>query len=160
MLFAAVRVMQSRSSLLLCQFLFAQQHSARQRSGWQPAPCCLSETVTQIRSLACWEECSYTETTKVEQQWDAEQHWPLCQDHYRASWLLRKITVGSVSHIKTKPNFQGWPVRLFHQVCTYDRMGLGFSKRLMQNETTGTEKVWGASTTGRWVRCNQLPVVL
>ena len=37
------------------------------------------------------------------------------------------------------------------QVCTYDRMGLGFSKRLMQNETTGTEKVWGMSTTGRWV---------
>ncbi|PWA32396.1 hypothetical protein CCH79_00012005 [Gambusia affinis] len=36
-------------------------------------------------------------------------------------------------------------------VCTYDRMGLGFSKRLMQNETTGTEKVWGASTTGRMV---------
>ncbi|MEQ2244069.1 hypothetical protein ILYODFUR_013362, partial [Ilyodon furcidens] len=35
------------------------------------------------------------------------------------------------------------------KVCTYDRMGLGFSKRLMQNETTGTEKVWGASTTGR-----------
>uniref|UniRef100_A0A3Q2QHR1 Si:dkey-122a22.2 n=1 Tax=Fundulus heteroclitus TaxID=8078 RepID=A0A3Q2QHR1_FUNHE len=37
------------------------------------------------------------------------------------------------------------------KVCTYDRMGLGFSKRLMQNETTGTEKVWGASTTGRMV---------
>ncbi|XP_022059918.1 uncharacterized protein si:dkey-122a22.2 [Acanthochromis polyacanthus] len=36
-------------------------------------------------------------------------------------------------------------------VCTYDRMGLGFSKRLMQNETTGTEKVWGMSTTGRMV---------
>lgn len=35
------------------------------------------------------------------------------------------------------------------QVCTYDRMGLGFSKRLMQNETTGTEKVWDMSTTGR-----------
>ncbi|XP_008277405.1 uncharacterized protein LOC103355395 [Stegastes partitus] len=37
------------------------------------------------------------------------------------------------------------------KVCTYDRMGLGFSKRLMQNETTGTEKVWGMSTTGRMV---------
>ncbi|KAM4580084.1 uncharacterized protein PAE49_005097 [Odontesthes bonariensis] len=36
-------------------------------------------------------------------------------------------------------------------VCTYDRMGLGFSKRLMQNETTGTEKVWGMSTAGRMV---------
>eukprot|EP00064_Thunnus_orientalis_P001415 superscaffoldBa00000096_g1418 len=36
-------------------------------------------------------------------------------------------------------------------VCTYDRMGLGFSKRLMQNESTGTEKVWGMSTTGRQV---------
>ncbi|XP_050931927.1 uncharacterized protein si:dkey-122a22.2 isoform X2 [Lates calcarifer] len=37
------------------------------------------------------------------------------------------------------------------KVCTYDRMGLGFSKRMMQNETTGTEKVWGMSTTGRMV---------
>ncbi|XP_071325701.1 uncharacterized protein [Trachinotus anak] len=37
------------------------------------------------------------------------------------------------------------------KVCTYDRMGLGFSKRLMPNETTGTEKVWGMSTTGRMV---------
>ncbi|XP_028986088.1 uncharacterized protein si:dkey-122a22.2 isoform X2 [Betta splendens] len=37
------------------------------------------------------------------------------------------------------------------KVCTYDRMGLGFSKRSMQNETTGTEKVWGMSTTGRMV---------
>ncbi|XP_061632991.1 uncharacterized protein si:dkey-122a22.2 [Phyllopteryx taeniolatus] len=37
------------------------------------------------------------------------------------------------------------------KVCTYDRMGLGFSKRLMQNETTGTEKFWGISTTGRMV---------
>ncbi|KAM9852644.1 uncharacterized protein ACBR49_005705 [Aulostomus maculatus] len=37
------------------------------------------------------------------------------------------------------------------KVCTYDRVGLGFSKRLMQNETTGTEKVWGMSTTGRMV---------
>ncbi|XP_038157729.1 uncharacterized protein si:dkey-122a22.2 [Cyprinodon tularosa] len=37
------------------------------------------------------------------------------------------------------------------KVCTYDRVGLGFSKRVMQNETTGTEKVWGASTTGRMV---------
>ncbi|KAM9724036.1 uncharacterized protein ACNS7B_019242 [Menidia menidia] len=37
------------------------------------------------------------------------------------------------------------------KVCTYDRMGLGFSKRLMPNETTGTEKVWGVSTTGRMV---------
>uniref|UniRef100_A0A3Q0R1P2 Si:dkey-122a22.2 n=1 Tax=Amphilophus citrinellus TaxID=61819 RepID=A0A3Q0R1P2_AMPCI len=37
------------------------------------------------------------------------------------------------------------------KVCTYDRMGLGFSKRLIQNETTGTEKVWDVSTTGRMV---------
>ncbi|XP_017268615.1 uncharacterized protein si:dkey-122a22.2 [Kryptolebias marmoratus] len=37
------------------------------------------------------------------------------------------------------------------KVCAYDRMGLGFSKRLVQNETTGTEKVWGMSTTGRMV---------
>ncbi|XP_066546785.1 uncharacterized protein LOC136713563 [Amia ocellicauda] len=37
------------------------------------------------------------------------------------------------------------------QVCTYDRAGLGFSKRAMQNETTGMEKVWGVSTTGRMV---------
>lgn len=37
------------------------------------------------------------------------------------------------------------------KVCAYDRMGLGFSKRLMQNESTGTEKVWGMSTTGRMV---------
>ncbi|XP_049586467.1 uncharacterized protein si:dkey-122a22.2 [Syngnathus scovelli] len=37
------------------------------------------------------------------------------------------------------------------KVCTYDRMGLGFSKRVMQNETMGTEKVWGVSTTGRMV---------
>nr|XP_046255593.1 uncharacterized protein si:dkey-122a22.2 [Scatophagus argus] len=37
------------------------------------------------------------------------------------------------------------------KVCTYDRMGLGFSKRLMQNETNGSEKVWGMSTTGRMV---------
>ncbi|KAJ0065962.1 hypothetical protein NL108_000221, partial [Boleophthalmus pectinirostris] len=37
------------------------------------------------------------------------------------------------------------------KVCTYDRMGLGFSKRLMQNETTGTERTWGVSTTGRMV---------
>ncbi|XP_030225982.1 uncharacterized protein si:dkey-122a22.2 [Gadus morhua] len=37
------------------------------------------------------------------------------------------------------------------KVCTYDRMGLGFSKRVMQNESSGTEKVWGMSTTGRMV---------
>lgn len=37
------------------------------------------------------------------------------------------------------------------KVCTYDRMGQGFSKRLMQNETTGTERMWGESTTGRMV---------
>ncbi|XP_056300728.1 uncharacterized protein si:dkey-122a22.2 [Pseudoliparis swirei] len=37
------------------------------------------------------------------------------------------------------------------KVCTFDRMGLGFSKRLLPNETTGTEKVWGMSTTGRMV---------
>uniref|UniRef100_A0A673J2C9 Uncharacterized LOC107714344 n=1 Tax=Sinocyclocheilus rhinocerous TaxID=307959 RepID=A0A673J2C9_9TELE len=35
------------------------------------------------------------------------------------------------------------------KVCTYDRVGLGFSRRTLQNETTGTEKVWGISTTGR-----------
>ncbi|XP_061572006.1 uncharacterized protein si:dkey-122a22.2 [Cololabis saira] len=37
------------------------------------------------------------------------------------------------------------------KVCSFDRVGLGFSKRVMQNETTGTEKVWGMSTTGRMV---------
>ncbi|KAM8871215.1 uncharacterized protein AB9W97_017639 [Spinachia spinachia] len=37
------------------------------------------------------------------------------------------------------------------KVCTFDRMGLGFSRRLLPNETTGTEKVWGLSTTGRMV---------
>uniref|UniRef100_UPI0037E9992F uncharacterized protein n=1 Tax=Semicossyphus pulcher TaxID=241346 RepID=UPI0037E9992F len=37
------------------------------------------------------------------------------------------------------------------KVCAYDRMGLGFSRRLMHNETTGTEKIWGMSTTGRMV---------
>ncbi|XP_061072032.1 uncharacterized protein si:dkey-122a22.2 isoform X1 [Conger conger] len=37
------------------------------------------------------------------------------------------------------------------KVCTYDRVGLGFSKRAIQNETTGMEKVWGPSTTGRMV---------
>ncbi|CAJ1061909.1 uncharacterized protein si:dkey-122a22.2 [Xyrichtys novacula] len=37
------------------------------------------------------------------------------------------------------------------QVCTYDRTGLGFSKRLMQNETSASERVWGMSTTGRMV---------
>ncbi|KAI2654960.1 hypothetical protein H4Q32_017259 [Labeo rohita] len=37
------------------------------------------------------------------------------------------------------------------KVCTYDRVGLGFSRRTLQNETTGTEKVWGLSTTGRMV---------
>uniref|UniRef100_A0A8C6TS94 Si:dkey-122a22.2 n=1 Tax=Neogobius melanostomus TaxID=47308 RepID=A0A8C6TS94_9GOBI len=37
------------------------------------------------------------------------------------------------------------------KVCTYDRMGLGFSRRLMPNETTGTERTWGLSTTGRMV---------
>ncbi|XP_048882570.1 uncharacterized protein si:dkey-122a22.2 isoform X2 [Brienomyrus brachyistius] len=36
------------------------------------------------------------------------------------------------------------------RVCTYDRVGLGFSKRALQNQTTGTEKVWGVSTTGRY----------
>lgn len=46
----------------------------------------------------------------------------------------------------------------FAQVCTYDRTGLGFSKRLMHNETTGTEKIWGMSTTGRCV--NRLPITL
>lgn len=37
------------------------------------------------------------------------------------------------------------------KVCAYDRMGLGFSKRVMHNESSGTEKVWGVSTTGRMV---------
>lgn len=37
------------------------------------------------------------------------------------------------------------------KVCTYDRVGLGFSRRTLENETTGTEKVWGLSTTGRMV---------
>ncbi|KAJ8353794.1 hypothetical protein SKAU_G00213610 [Synaphobranchus kaupii] len=37
------------------------------------------------------------------------------------------------------------------KVCIYDRVGLGFSKRAIQNETTGMEKVWGLSTTGRMV---------
>nr|XP_023667267.1 uncharacterized protein LOC111843711 [Paramormyrops kingsleyae] len=37
------------------------------------------------------------------------------------------------------------------RVCAYDRVGLGFSKRALQNQTTGTEKVWGMSTTGRMV---------
>ncbi|KAL2084295.1 hypothetical protein ACEWY4_019813 [Coilia grayii] len=37
------------------------------------------------------------------------------------------------------------------KVCTYDRVGLGFSRRVFQNETTGMEKVWGMSTTGRMV---------
>lgn len=37
------------------------------------------------------------------------------------------------------------------KVCTYDRAGLGFSRRALQNETTGTEKVWRLSTTGRMV---------
>ncbi|XP_056141965.1 uncharacterized protein si:dkey-122a22.2 isoform X2 [Lampris incognitus] len=37
------------------------------------------------------------------------------------------------------------------RVCTYDRMGLGFSRRVMQNKTTGAEKVWGMSTSGRMV---------
>ncbi|KAK3540931.1 hypothetical protein QTP86_005868 [Hemibagrus guttatus] len=37
------------------------------------------------------------------------------------------------------------------QVCAYDRAGLGFSRRVLQNETTGMEKVWRLSTTGRMV---------
>ncbi|KAI4891109.1 hypothetical protein NFI96_032860, partial [Prochilodus magdalenae] len=36
-------------------------------------------------------------------------------------------------------------------VCAYDRVGLGFSWRVMENETTGLEKVWRSSTTGRMV---------
>lgn len=39
----------------------------------------------------------------------------------------------------------------FTKVCAYDRVGLGFSRRVLQNETTGTEKVWGLSTAGRMV---------
>ncbi|XP_020353473.1 uncharacterized protein LOC109901882 isoform X1 [Oncorhynchus kisutch] len=42
-------------------------------------------------------------------------------------------------------------IALLTKVCTYDRVGLGFSKRVLQNESTGTEKVWGMSTTGRMV---------
>ncbi|XP_053344332.1 uncharacterized protein si:dkey-122a22.2 [Clarias gariepinus] len=37
------------------------------------------------------------------------------------------------------------------KVCAYDRVGLGFSKRALQNDTTGMEKVWRLSTTGRMV---------
>ncbi|XP_057195869.1 uncharacterized protein si:dkey-122a22.2 [Triplophysa rosa] len=37
------------------------------------------------------------------------------------------------------------------KVCTYDRVGLGFSRRTLENETTGMKKVWGMSTTGRMV---------
>lgn len=37
------------------------------------------------------------------------------------------------------------------KVCSYDRMGLGFSKRVFQNDTTGLEKVWAMSTTGQMV---------
>lgn len=42
-------------------------------------------------------------------------------------------------------------VALLTKVCSYDRMGLGFSKRTLQNESSGTERVWGMSTTGRMV---------
>nr|XP_046158532.1 uncharacterized protein LOC123997893 [Oncorhynchus gorbuscha] len=42
-------------------------------------------------------------------------------------------------------------IALLTKVCTYDRVGLGFSKRVLQNESTGMEKVWGMSTTGRMV---------
>ncbi|XP_066501421.1 uncharacterized protein si:dkey-122a22.2 [Hoplias malabaricus] len=37
------------------------------------------------------------------------------------------------------------------KVCAYDRVGLGFSRRVMENETTGMEKMWRSSTTGRMV---------
>lgn len=37
------------------------------------------------------------------------------------------------------------------KVCAYDRVGLGFSRRALQNDTTGVEKVWRLSTTGRMV---------
>uniref|UniRef100_A0A8C9VN02 Si:dkey-122a22.2 n=1 Tax=Scleropages formosus TaxID=113540 RepID=A0A8C9VN02_SCLFO len=37
------------------------------------------------------------------------------------------------------------------KVCSYDRVGLGFSKRAFQNETTGMERMWRVSTTGRMV---------
>ncbi|XP_060756209.1 uncharacterized protein si:dkey-122a22.2 isoform X3 [Neoarius graeffei] len=37
------------------------------------------------------------------------------------------------------------------KVCAYDRVGLGFSRRALQNDTTGMEKVWRLSTTGRMV---------
>uniref|UniRef100_A0A3B1K564 Si:dkey-122a22.2 n=1 Tax=Astyanax mexicanus TaxID=7994 RepID=A0A3B1K564_ASTMX len=37
------------------------------------------------------------------------------------------------------------------KVCAYDRVGLGFSRRVMENETMGMEKVWRPSTTGRMV---------
>ncbi|XP_058232391.1 uncharacterized protein si:dkey-122a22.2 isoform X2 [Hemibagrus wyckioides] len=37
------------------------------------------------------------------------------------------------------------------KVCAYDRAGLGFSRRALQNETIGMEKVWRLSTIGREV---------
>lgn len=37
------------------------------------------------------------------------------------------------------------------KVCAYDRVGLGFSRRALQNDTTGMEKVWRLSTTGKMV---------
>ncbi|KAG7317874.1 hypothetical protein KOW79_018909 [Hemibagrus wyckioides] len=37
------------------------------------------------------------------------------------------------------------------KVCAYDRAGLGFSRRALQNETIGMEKVWRLSTIGRMV---------
>ncbi|XP_027027287.2 uncharacterized protein si:dkey-122a22.2 isoform X2 [Tachysurus fulvidraco] len=37
------------------------------------------------------------------------------------------------------------------KVCAFDRAGLGFSRRALQNDTTVTEKVWRLSTSGRMV---------
>ncbi|XP_038665907.1 uncharacterized protein si:dkey-122a22.2 isoform X1 [Scyliorhinus canicula] len=37
------------------------------------------------------------------------------------------------------------------QACIYDRAGLGFSKRIFQNETAGLKTLWRGSTTGRMV---------
>ncbi|XP_078396198.1 uncharacterized protein LOC144679568 isoform X1 [Cetorhinus maximus] len=37
------------------------------------------------------------------------------------------------------------------QACIYDRAGLGFSKRIFQKQTTGLDKLWRGSTTGRMV---------
>lgn len=60
------------------------------------------------------------------------------------------INFGWYSKVRLYPKL--WSV--VSQVCTYDRVGLGFSRRTLENETTGMEKVWGMSTTGRY--CNEI----